>query len=112
VPTYVYGQTSGGAGTSTDQLSGTAVRKAGPKGIVRAGLASTLTTSTWLLKGRQTGIEVVPNGSRSNVVGAITQQSIGVQEMVFAAQVQPGEDLELTLVRIGTETVMAVIQTE
>lgn len=112
MPTYVYGQTSGGAGTTSDALAGTAVRKAGPKGIVRAGLASTLTTTTFLLKGRQTGIEVCPNGTRPNIVGPITAQAVGVQEMVFAAQVQPGEDLELTVVRAGTETVTVVVQTE
>lgn len=112
MPTYVVSDTSGGAGTSSDQLAGTAVRKAGPKGIVRASCASTLTTTTFLLKGRQSGIEIIPNASNPNVVGPITAQVQDAQSMVFAGQVMPGEDLELTVTRIGTETWSVLIQTE
>lgn len=112
MPTYVYGQTSGGAGTTSDALGGTALRKAGPKGIVRAGFASTLTTTTALLKGRQSGKEIIPSGSRPNVVGPITAQSVGAQEMVFIGNVDPNEDLELTVVRAGTETLTIVVQSE
>jgi len=110
--TYVAGALSGGAGTSTDQLAGTAVRKAGRKGIVRATAGSTLTTTTFLLKGRQSGIEVIPNGSKANIVGPITAQVHDAQGMIFVAQVQPDEDLELTVVRAGTETWLVAVQTE
>lgn len=112
MPTFVQAATSGGAGTSTDQLAGTAVRKAGRKGIVRAVCSSTLTTTTFLLKGRQSGIEVVPNGSHPNVVGPITAQILDAQGLIFVSQVMPDEDLELTVVRIGTETWMVAVQTE
>jgi len=112
MPTYVVTDLSGGAGTSTDQLAGTAVRKAGRKGLVRASCASTLTTTTFLLKGRQSGIEIVPNGSNANVVGPITAQVQDAQSLVFAGQVMPDEDLELTVVRIGTETWSVLVQTE
>lgn len=112
MPTYVYGQTSGGAGTTTDALAGTAVRKAGRKGIVRAAAASTLTTTTYLLKGRQSGIEIIPNGSKANVIGPITAQVLDAQSMVYSGQVMPDEDLELTVVRAGTETTLVLVQTE
>lgn len=112
MPTYVVTDLSGGAGTSTDQLAGTAVRKAGRKGIVRAACGSTLTTTTFLLKGRQSGIEIVPNASNANVVGPITAMVLDAQSMVFAGQVMPDEDLELTVVRIGTETWSVLVQTE
>lgn len=112
MPTFVVTDTSGGAGTSTDQLAGTAVRKAGRKGIVRASFASTLTTTTALLKGRQSGIEIIPNGCNPNVVGPITAQVQDAQSLIFAGQVMPDEDLELTVVRIGTETWSVVVQTE
>lgn len=112
MPTYVVTDTSGGAGTSTDQLAGTAVRKAGRKGIVRASACSTLTTTVFLLKGRQSGIEVIPNGSNPNIVGPITAQVQDAQSLVFVSQVVPDEDLELTVVRIGTETWSVMVQTE
>lgn len=112
MPTFVYGQTSGGAGTSTDALAGTAVRKAGRKGVVRAVCSSTLTTTTFLLKGRQSGIEIVPNGSKANIIGPITAMVLDAQGMIYAGQVMPDEDLELTVVRAGTETVLVAVQTE
>lgn len=112
MPTFVQTATSGGAGTSTDQLAGTALRKAGPKGIVRACAASTLTTTTFLLKGRQSGSEVIPNGSHPNVVGPITAQVLDGQGLIFTGRVDPGEDLELTVVRAGTETWAVAVSSE
>lgn len=110
--TYVYNQTSGGAGTSTDQLAGTPVYKAGPKGLVRAAVSSTLTTTDFLLKGRLSGREVIPNGSAANIIGPITAQELRTDAFIFEAFVTPGEELELTIVRIGTETLMVAIRTE
>lgn len=110
--TFVQAATSGGAGTSTDQLAGTALRKAGPKGIVKACAASTLTTTTFLLKGRQSGTEVIPAGSHPNVVGPITAQVLDAQGMIFVARVEPGEDLELQVTRAGTETWAVAVATE
>lgn len=110
--TYVHSVTSGGAGTATDQLAGTAVRKAGPRGIVKASFASTLTTTTALLKGRQSGLEVIPNTSHPNIVGPITAQVQDAQGMIFVGRVEPGEDLELTVVTAGTETWSVAVNTE
>lgn len=112
MPTYVHARTASGAETVTDQLAGTALRKAGPSGRVRAAVGATLTTTTFLLKGRQSGIEVVPNGSRANVVGPVTAESLGAQEFVFAAQLQPNEDLELTIVHAAAGTALVAVQTD
>lgn len=112
MPSYVHARTASGAETVTDQLAGTALRKAGPTGRVRAAVAATLTTTTFLLKGRQSGIEVVPNGSRGNVIGPVTAESLGAQEFVFAGQCQPNEDLELTIVHTAAGTALVAVQTD
>lgn len=110
--TYIYNQTSGGAGTSTDQLAGTAVYKAGRTGLVRAACASTLTTTDFLLKGRRSGKEIVPNGSAPNIVGPITAMELRSDAFVFEGYVTPDEELELTIVRIGTETILVGVRLE
>lgn len=112
MPTYVHARTASGVETVTDQLAGTALRKAGPSGRVRAAVGCTLTTSTFLLKGRQSGIEVVPNGSRANVIGPLTAISLGAQEFVFTGQCQPNEDLELTIVAGAAGTALVAVTTD
>lgn len=109
--TYVHARTASGAETVTDQLAGTAVRKAGPTGMVRAAASATLTTTTFLLKGRQSGIEVIPNGSRASVIGPVTAQSIGAQEFIFAAKLEPNEDIELTITHAAAGTAQVAVQT-
>jgi hypothetical protein len=112
MPTFVKATTSGGAATVTDQLAGTAVAFAGPKGIVRAAFGSTLTTTTALLKGRNSGKEIIPNGSAPCVIGPITAQVLDGPTFIFEGVVTPGEPLELTIVKNGTETYMIGVRTE
>lgn len=112
MPTYVHARTASGSETVTDQLAGTALRKAGPSGRVRAAVAATLPGTTFLLKGRQSGIEVIPNGSRANVIGPVTAQSLGAQEFVFTGACQPGEDLELTIVHGAAGTALVAVTTD
>lgn len=102
--TYVVSDTSGGAGTSADQLSGTAVEFADQTGRVRAYFASTLTTTTCTLKGAKSGREIIPSGCNPNLVGPITAQAADVNHFIFDGMVSPGEKLVLDVVRIGTET--------
>lgn len=102
--TLVVSDTSGGAGTSTDQLAGTAVEFAGKSGRVRAFFISTLTTTTAVLKGSKSGKEIIPSGCNPNVVGPITAQAGDANAFVFDGFVDPEERLQLDVTRIGTET--------
>lgn len=110
--TFVVADTSGGAGTSTDQLAGTAVAFAGRTGRVRAGFASTLTTTVARLKGRISGKEIIPSGCNPNVVGPITAMVLNAEAIIFDGVVDPGEPLDLEVVRIGTETWAVAVRTD
>lgn len=101
--TYVVSDTSGGAGTSSDQLSGTPVEFAGRSGHVRASFTSTLTTTTAVLKGAKSG-EIIPTGCNPNIVGPITAQACDLNSFIFDGYVAPGDKLILDVTRIGTET--------
>lgn len=93
---YIYAKGETGSGTSTDQLAGTSVTKAGPRGIVRAAFYSSLMETTAQLVGRESGLIVIPSGSHPNMTGAVNTYSIGSEQYVFVGQVQPNESLELT----------------
>lgn len=110
--TFVVADTSGGAGTSTDQLAGTAVAFAGPSGRVRAAFASTLTTTICRLKGRISGKEIIPSGCNPNVVGPITAQVVNAEAFIFDGVVTPNEPLDLEVIRIGTETWSVAVRTD
>lgn len=113
--TYVKLRTASGAETVTDQLAGTAVAFAGPRGIVRACALATVKTHTFLLKGRNSGSEVIPNGSSpQGVIGSTsyTNGKMNAQDFIFSGQVQPGEPLELTIVAAGAGDAFVGVQTE
>lgn len=95
-----------------DQLAGTAVAFAGPRGIVRAGAVSTLPSTTLLLKGRTSGKEIIPNGSGASVSGAVTALRIDAEDFIFEGQVQPGEPLELTIISAAAATTLVAVRTE
>lgn len=102
--TYNHAVTSGGAGTSSDQLAGTAVEFAGKTGRVRAAFVSTLTTTTATLKGAKSGKEIIPSGSHAIASGAITALANGTQHFIYDGFVDPGERLDLAVVNAATET--------
>jgi len=102
--TYNHAVTSGGAGTSADQLAGTAVEFAGKTGRVRASFVSTLTTTTATLKGSKSGKEIIPAGSHALTHGAITALGGDVNTFIYDGFVEPGERLDLSVVNIATET--------
>lgn len=109
--TFIKLRTASGAETVTDQLAGTAVAFAGPRGIVRAWAISTVKTATFLLKGRNSGREIIPNGSAGQGIG-VTSYPIDATFFMFSGQVQPGEPLELTIVAAGAQDAWVGVQTE
>lgn len=113
--TYIKLRTASGAETVTDQLAGTAVAFAGPKGIVRACVFSSVKTGTFLLKGRNSGLEIVPNGcSPQGLITAATgtESQIKASAFIFQAQVLGGEPLELTIVAAAAQDAWVGVQTE
>lgn len=111
MPTYVHDRIATGAETVTDQLAGTAVGFAGPSGHVSAAAVSTLATTTFLLKGRKSGKEIIPNGSSGSVSGALTALSIQAIDFIYEGDVDPMEPLELTIVSVAANTSLVGIRT-
>lgn len=112
MPTFVQDRISSGAETVTDQLAGTAVAFAGPSGRVSAGAVCTLATTTLLLKGRNSGKEIIPNGSSAVVSGALTALDLNSTHFIYSGMVEPGEPLELTIVAAAACTTLVGVKTE
>lgn len=111
MPTFVQDRISGGAETVTDQLAGTAVAFAGPTGKVTAAAVCTLATTTLLLKGRNSGKEIIPNGSSAVVSGALTALNMEATHFIYEGTVEPGEPLELTIVAVAACTTLVGVRT-
>jgi len=109
---YIYAKAESGVATSTDQLSGTAVSKAGPRGIVRAAFASSLMETTAQLVGRESGLNIIPSGSHPNVTGAVNTYSIGSEQFVYVGNVMPNEALELTVTSSAAVDNVIAVQVE
>jgi hypothetical protein len=113
--TYIYTKTSAGVETDSDQLKGTAVTFAGSGGRVRACAFSGLKTTTFLLKGRESGREVIPNGSAPQGLIAVatgTTSKIDAQDFIYEADVKPREPLELTITFAAVDVAFVGVQTE
>ncbi len=110
MPTFVQDRISSGAETVTNQLSGTAVAFAGKSGRVRAAAVCTVGTTTVLLKGTLSGIEIIPNGSSATIKG--TNANVDVNDFMYDAIVQPNEPLELTIVAAAACTTFVGIRTD
>jgi len=111
MPTFVQDRISTGAETVTDQLAGTAVAFAGPTGHVVAGAVCTLATTTILLKGRNSGKEIIPSGSTPSVSGALTALSLRAYDFIYEGDVTPGEPLELTIIAAAACTTLVGVKT-
>lgn len=109
--TFVKARIAAGAETVTDQLAGTAVAFAGPTGHVSAAFVSTLTTTTALLKGRNSGKEIIPNGSISGAKGALTALTVETIDFIYEGMVNPNEPLELTIVAAAATTSLVGVRT-
>lgn len=109
---FVYGSSSSGSESLTDQLSGTAVATAGATGIVRAVFSSSLMENTASLVGRQSGISIIPSGSHPNVAAAANTYSLGSEQFVFVGTVGRFEALDLTLTVSGASDNIVAVQVE
>lgn len=110
MPTFIHDRISSGAETVTDQLAGTAVAFAGRSGRVRAAAVCTIGTTTVLLKGRLSGIEIIPSGSSAAMKG--TNALIDVDDFIYDGVIQPGEPIELTIVAAAGCTTFVGVRTE
>lgn len=95
--TYVHHSTHSGAETTTNQLSGTAVNRAGPSGLVRAAFGATLAEFTAKLVGRESGKVVIPPGSHPNLTAAVNAYDFTRNSFIFVGTVNPNEELELEI---------------
>lgn len=111
MPTYVVGRTASGAETVTDQLAGTPVAFAGPSGLVEAAFVATLFTTEAVLRGRESGIEVIPSGSAATIPGAVTALRLTRDDFLYAGRVKPGEPLELAITHAAAGTALVAIRT-
>lgn len=111
MPTQVVDRTASGAETVVDQLAGTAVAFAGPQGKVTAAFTATLITTTALLKGRNSGKEIIPNGSNASVSGALTALSLQSVDFIYEGMVEPGEPLELTITHAAAGSCLVGVRT-
>lgn len=110
MPTFIQDRVASGAETVSDQLAGTAVAFAGKTGRVRAAAVGTVGTGTVLLKGRNSGIEIIPNGSSTTMKG--TNALIDVDDFIYDGVVTPGEPLELTITAAAAMTTFVGVRTD
>lgn len=111
-PTFVQVIAHSGGETVTDQLNGTAVHQVGPSGRVWASFASAKGEDTATLRGRTSGLEIIPAGSSPNLLAAADLQSHSLQTMVFFAEnLIPGEELELEVVAAGASETSFCVKT-
>jgi hypothetical protein len=111
VPTYVHEMVHSGAETLSDQLAGTAVGRAGRQGRVRAAFVATDGTNTATLKGRESGIEVMPRGTHGMVRGATTAIGPDASDFIYEGIVTPGEELELEVISATASTSVVAVRT-
>jgi len=103
--TFIKVMVHSGAETLTDQLSGTPVSTVGNLGRVQAVLCCSDELTVATLKGRQSGIEVIPDGSGPNLAGAADGQEFGNGHFVFdASGLTPGEDLDFDITTLAASS--------
>lgn len=102
--TYVHEMVHSGAETLNDQLAGTAVAFAGPTGIVRAAYAGSDGTSTATLKGRESGLEIIPSGSHALQRTLADYGDTLARGFIYMGRVKPNEALDLQVVAATAST--------
>lgn len=108
--TYVKGFTHTGAETVSNQLSGTAVERAGKTGLVRAAFLSTLFTTTATLRGKTSGKSVIPPGSNAGPKALTDQGDAMGEQFIYEAFVDPGEELDLQVVAAAAATSLVAVR--
>lgn len=112
MPTYVQVIVHSGGETVSDQLNATAVHQVGPSGKVWASFAAAKGEDTATLRGRTTGIEVIPAGSSPNILAAADLQKHSLPDLVFYAEnLLPGEELELEVVAAAASETSFCVKT-
>lgn len=110
--TYVHQIAHSGAETVADQLNGTPVAQVGISGRVWAAFYQSKAETTGTLRGRTSGIEIIPAGSHPNHVGAADLNVLGIDSMVFYGEnLIPGEDLELEIITAAASETMLMVKT-
>ena len=107
--TYVHEMVHAGAETLNDQLSGTAVAFAGPTGVVRASFAASDGTNTATLKGRESGLEVIPSGSHAAQRTLADVGDTMVRGFIYTGRVRPNEPLDLQVVAAAASTSVVAV---
>lgn len=102
--TYVHEMVHTGAETLNDQLAGTAVAFAGKTGRVRAAYGSSDGTSTATLKGRESGLEIIPATSHALQRTLADYGDTVSRGFIYEGQVKPGEALDLQVVAASAST--------
>lgn len=108
--TFVKGFTHSGAETLTNQLNGTAVQRAGKTGVVRAGALSTLFTTQFTLRGKKSGISIIPPGSAAGPKALTDQGDSMGQQFIYEAIVEPDEELDLQVVAAAAATSLVMVR--
>lgn len=98
-----------GAESLNDQLSGTAVAFAGATGVVRASYASSDGTSTATLKGRESGLEVIPSGSHALQRTLADYGDTAARGFIYSGRVKPGEALDLQVIAASASTSVVIV---
>src|SRR5688500_2817179 len=98
-----------GAETINDQLAGTAVAFAGQTGIVRASFAASDGTNTATLKGRESGLEVIPSGSHAAQRTLADVGDTMAKAFYYQGRVKPGEPLDLQVVAATASTSVVAV---
>lgn len=106
---YVKEVVHAGAETVNDQLAGTAVAFAGNSGFVRASFASSDGTNSATLKGRESGWEVIPSGSKALQRTLADVGDTAARGFVYSGRVKPGEPLDLQIVAATASTSVVIV---
>jgi hypothetical protein len=110
MPAHIILRTSAGAETVTDRAAGTPVARAGNSGRVKAGIVSTLTTTTVTIRGRESGA-VVCDTSFTPVSGALAALDLNANHFIFEGQLKANEPIEVTIVAAAAASTLVGIIT-
>lgn len=105
--TYVHEMVHSGAETLNDQLTGTAVASAGPRGKVQVAFIASDGTNTATLKGRRSGKEIIPSGSHACVATEIKGG-----HFIYVGAVAPMEELDLQVISATASTSVVCVRIE
>lgn len=110
--TYNHEMVHAGAETLNDQLSGTAVAVAGKSGRVRAAFTSSDGTNTATLKGRASGLEIIPSGSHACQMTLADMGQGIAQQYIYEGVVRAGEELDLQVIAAAASTSLVSVRTD